>query len=352
MSQSIGHILIAHYAMKNVREDLLSVYPSYVYNGAQSPDWFYNKDLSFCGYGAVSDSMHRYGSRAIYQAMLDEARLLANEGEAGEEEYRNFEKACSFAYGFISHVAADCIFHPYVNRRAGNAWNGEKHGESMHAGVETVIDNCLWSKYNGGIDINVNCCDPQNDALADYPVRQLMYTGLMEAYPDQQWLIDKVNLTGDINMDDHPINEAFQALRTITWLTELDDTFLGKNFNDIVQHAKGLTLKDVAIEIGLNTANLPWCANPGNEGLCSSAEELFEIAINAATMAITAGERYIKGEIVSFDCCGVAFLEQDYNFDTGLPSSYNSEIHDTVPENRFSVGTQQLEDNYRKFKTL
>lgn len=351
MSQSIGHILIAHYAMNNVCNSLLSVYPSYVYNGAQGPDWFYNRNLGFGGYGAVSDAIHSYGSRAIYKGMLDKAGQLANDGQAGEEEYRNFEKACSFAHGFITHVAADCVFHPYVNRKAGNAWNGEKQGDSAHAGVETVIDNLLWANYNAGIDLNVNCCDPQNSDLADFPVRQLMYAGLIAAYSDQQWLIDQLNLTGDIDMDNHPINEAFQAVNRIAWVTELDETFLHRNFNDLIQHAKGISLKDVAVETGLNAAKTPWCTNPGNEGLCLSAEELFKLAIKAATMAISAGERYIKGEINTLDYCGVPFLEKDYNFDTGLPSDYNAEIHETAPEKRFSVGIQQLVENYNKFMT-
>lgn len=340
--------MIAHHSMMNAQPSLLLAYPGHVYSGSLGPDWFYNLYGGFGGYSEASDAMHSYGTRSVYFAMLDAARNMVNDQQLGDNAYRCFEAARSFAYGFISHVAADCIYHPYVNRRANNPWTGDKHGASAHAGVETVIDNILWKKY-GNFNIEVNCCSQSNSGLVDYPVRRAFKEGLTFAYPDQDWLLGLLRVTNDDNNNDHPINEAFRAVRQWTAITEGLQFASAYNVNDIIQHLKSMSLADIDENTALNPLCTSWCNAYGNEILTYSAEQLFEIALNAATAAITIGERYVNGEIISFDGCGVPFLERDYNIDTGLPSDKNSTIHNRATEERFAIGTDILFSNYQRF---
>lgn len=345
--QPLGHMLVAHHSMDNTLSDILRAYPSYVYSGSLGPDWFYNLNGGIGGYSAVSDAMHSYGTSTVYRAMLDTARNMGNDALLGDDAFRCFEAARAFAHGFISHVAADCIYHPYVNRRANNPWTGEKHGTSRHAGVETVIDNLLWSMH-GTFDIQVNCAQLDNHNLADYPVRQLFKNGFSLSYSDQNWLLDLVQISSDIDSEDHPINKAFCAVRQWTALTE-GLQLARYNVNDVIQHLKGMSFVDVNPNMALNPEYDAWCNVSGNEKLRYSAEQLFKAAVTAAASAIAMGEKYVNGEISSFDYCGIPFLEKDYNIDTGIPSDENNNIKSKSSEERFSVATQLLEGNYIKF---
>jgi len=347
MSQPLGHILVAHHSINRVLPEILGAYPQHVYSGSLGPDWFYVLHGGFGGYSEVSDTIHRYGARTIYQTMLDEAKNMGNNTDLGEDAYRCFEAARAFAHGFISHVAADSIFHPYVNRRANNPWTGDKHGVSAHAGVETVIDNMLWPRY-GGIDIQVDCSQRDDASIADYPVREIIKYGLKAAYPAEYQLHNLLDLDGDLADADHPINKSFRAVSQWSMLTEGME-YVGYNVNDLIQHLKSQSANDVDAETALNEMRNQWCNVDGNGILYYSAEELFHMAVNAAAAAITVGERYVNGEIISFDSCGVPFLDNDPNIDTGLPSGMNSSIDYAEGENRFAVGVQNLSANFTRF---
>jgi hypothetical protein len=346
--QPLGHMLVVHHSMNRVLPKILSSYPCHAYSGSLGPDWFYNLHGGIGGYSEVSDAMHSYGSRTVYLTMLDVAKNMGNDKNLGIDAYRCFEAARAFAHGFISHIAADCVYHPYVNRRANNPWTGDKFGASAHAGVETVIDNILWKNY-GNFDIQVNCAQLGNHAIADYPVRRVLISGLATAYSNQNWLLNMLQVSADNNNEDHPINSAFRAVRQWSALTEGLQLTCAYNVNDIIQHLKSMSLADVDKETALNLERLPWCNIDGNENLNHSAEDLFSAAVTASTNAIMAGERYINGEINSFDNCGMPFLERDYNIDTGLPSDENTTIHSVASDLRFSVATNLLVDNYKRY---
>ena len=110
--QPIGHMLVAYHSMGRVLPNILSAYPNHIYSGSLGPDWFYNLDGGLGGYGEVSDAIHKYRTRTVYQTMLDIAKDMGNNSNLGNEAYRYFEAARAFAHGFISHVEADCIYHP------------------------------------------------------------------------------------------------------------------------------------------------------------------------------------------------------------------------------------------------
>lgn len=347
--QPLGHMLVAHYAMSRVLPGLLSAYPSHVYSGSVGPDWFYSLQGELACYHKVADTIHSFGTRRIYLTMLDVLKEMRKDETLGTGADRCFEAARAFAHGFISHIAADCVYHPYVNRRADNPWAGDQKGAVAHAGVEEAIDNLLWSKY-GNFDVQVDCSEVANPKLLDYPVRQIFMKGLSQAYADQAWFLDLLQATKDSNKEGHPINVAFRTVRQWAAMTEGLESATVYNINDIIQRRKTRLSANINEETALNLNRQAWCEASGNETLRASAEDLFESAVEAATEAIKAGEKYVKGEIDSFDNCGSPFLVKDYNIDTGLPSDENAMIYSMTVEERFSVGTHLLAANYRRYR--
>lgn len=347
--QPLGHMLVAHYAMSRVLPGLLSAYPSHVYSGSVGPDWFYSLQGEFACYHKVADTIHCFGTKKIYLTMLDVLKGMREDETLGKKADRCFEAARAFSHGFISHIAADCVYHPYVNRRADNPWAGDQKGAVAHAGVEEVIDNFLWPKY-GNFDVRVDCSDTDNPRLLDYPVRQIFMNGLSEAYADQAWFLDLLQATKDSYREDHPINLAFRTVRQWAAMTEGLESATVYNINDIIQRRKTRSSANVNEETALNLSRQTWCEASGNEILRASAEDLFDLALAAATDAIKIGERYVNGEINSFENCGCPFLEKDYNIDTGLPSDENPVLYSLQGEARFSVDIPLLADNYRSYR--
>ena len=347
--QPLGHMLVAHYAMDRVLPGLLSAYPSHVYAGSVGPDWFYSLQGEFACYHKVADTIHRFGTKKIYLTMLDVVKGMRNDETLGAEANRCFEAARAFAHGFVSHIAADCVYHPYVNRRANNPWAGDEKGAVAHAGIEEAIDNLLWPQY-GSFNVQVDCSDADNPKLLDYPVRQIFMKGLSQAYAHQAWLLDLLQAARDSNKEDHPINAAFRTVRQWAAMTEGLESATVYNINDIIQRRKNRSLANINEETALNLNRQTWCRASGNETLKASAEDLFAAAVRAATEAIKAGERYANGELDSFDDCGCPFLEKDYNIDTGLPSDENTVLYSLPSEARFSVGIPLLAANYHRYR--
>ncbi len=56
--------------------------------------------------------------------------------------------------------------------------------------------------------------------IVDFPVRNAFINGLSVAYSDQSWLLNTLKIFEDSNNDDHPLNEAFNAVRKWSALTE------------------------------------------------------------------------------------------------------------------------------------
>lgn len=343
--QPLGHILVVHYAMKRVLPTLLSRYPGHVYAGSVGPDWFYALQNDRGDYHEVSDAIHHTGTRTVYLAMLMVVRKRMQEKNAA----RYCEAARAFAHGFISHIAADSVYHPYVNRRANHPWDQVEQGAVAHARVETAIDLLLWPKY-GDFAVTVDCSAVENPDLLDEPVRQVFLTGLTQAYGNQAWLANLLKLSQTGDREDHPLNEAFRAVRQWAHAKEGLKASNTYSVNDILQQMKNRSLTQDEEEIALNPGRRPWCSAASNERLRASAEDLFDAAINAAAAAIEAGEKYVNGTIDSFDGSEVPFLEQDYNIDTGLPSADNQVIQTLNGEARFTVGIERLSGNYRRYQ--
>ena len=338
MSQPIGHLLMTACAMNRIRPDLLNTYPNFIALGALGPDWFYTALGGMNGYGEISDELHRSGSSIMYQSMLE----LAKEHRYSDR-LQEYEETISFAHGFISHVIADCIFHPFVNRRANNAWEGEKHGDSRHAGVETVIDNLLLEKYHMP-DFNLFCSDANRTGRVDAQILQCMFTGMKIFYSNSSWW----NRICDRDLDDyhHPFNIAYRACFQWDSFSDMGRT-VHFNSNALIQHLKGMTLQTVSAETGLNSARNPWCEAANNEMLIESSLELIDLSIRAIAEAISDGERYVEQNLSDFESSSIPFLTTDYNLDTGLPSAYNNEIFGNYRgEHRFTYKTDLLRENY------
>lgn len=342
--QPLGHMLVVHYAMKRVLPMLLSRYPGYVYAGSVGPDWFYALQDDKGEYHQVADAIHSAGTKKVYLGMLTAIRRKMT-----ERSIAYCEAARAFAHGFISHIAADSVYHPYVNRRANHPWGQDQQGAAAHARVEAAIDFLLWPKY-GNFAITVDCSAPDAPGLLDTPVRQVFLDGLTQAYGQQAWLAEVLKLSQTGDSEDHPLNQAFRAVRQWAHAKEGLPVANTYSVHDILRQMETRSLTEEEEETALNPERNPWCSADGNEGLRASAEDLLDLAINGAAAAIEAGERFLNGASNSLDNAGVPFLEQDYNIDTGLPSDDNQMLHAIEGKARFTVGSEQLSNNYRRYQ--
>jgi len=122
----------------------------YAYLGAASPDLGYYSDAT----EFVSDLFHYSLSGSFAIKLVECARQVKiRERERGEHSDLA-ERLMALALGYISHVSADIIIHPYVNILAGAYWSMPikkirklaSKPLSMHMMIELHQDS--WLAYN------------------------------------------------------------------------------------------------------------------------------------------------------------------------------------------------------------
>lgn len=115
-----------------------------MYNfGSVAPDLFYY-DLTIFGeksrvaWGEIIHGRDAEDTMLHVVALLDQSRSLR------ENDPRRSSQLLAFACGFLTHIAADTIFHPYVYSSTGNYYAPDplerKHAESRHRLFETCMD--------------------------------------------------------------------------------------------------------------------------------------------------------------------------------------------------------------------
>lgn len=359
MCQPHGHFLIAHSAMTKALPAIAEAYPGHISFGCQGPDMFYTLMAGKWGYEDVADVIHSCNSLVFFSSLMNQIKSY-------EPESREHQAGRAYAYSFYSHVIADCIFHPYVNRLADNNWaHGykTKEGTSRHKDIENNIDDCLLGIVGQSKDsfaIELGCKDSDNPLKLDPVIANLLNRSFHQAYTgsfDVSYYFD----SNSLDKVDHTVHKAYRAYLTYNGISH-ELAQVGFNLNRVLS-MRGIVSKIVKPnewkseeKFAMNITGLPWYSAPGNEFLTYNGKELYDMAINAVVQMINIGEDFLHSEnndaLAHFISSGHPFLTKDYNLDTGLPSELNS-----VPENqnqdssiRFGyMATEILARNYRAF---
>lgn len=146
MPKEISHIhiagIVAERCHPELRPHLLK--NERVYNfGSVAPDLFYYDSTIFgekskVAWGEIIHGRDAEDTMLHVVALLDQSRTLR------ESDPLRSSQLLAFACGFLTHIAADTIFHPYVYSSTGNYYAPDplerKHAESRHRLFETCMD--------------------------------------------------------------------------------------------------------------------------------------------------------------------------------------------------------------------
>ncbi len=117
---------------------------SRIYNfGSVAPDLFYYDSTLFGEPSRIAWGEIIHG-RDAEDTMLHVVALLDQSMRCAQDDPTRSSQLLAFACGFLTHIAADTIFHPYVYSATGNYYAPDplerKHAESRHRLFETCMD--------------------------------------------------------------------------------------------------------------------------------------------------------------------------------------------------------------------
>jgi hypothetical protein len=146
MPKEIAHIHLAGIVLERCHPELRPHLKNHerIYNyGSVAPDLFYY-DLTVYGeksqvaWGEIIHGRDAEDTMLHVVALLDQSRMLR------EIDPLQSSRLLAFACGFLTHIAMDTIFHPYVYSSTGNYYASDpverKHAESRHRLFETCMD--------------------------------------------------------------------------------------------------------------------------------------------------------------------------------------------------------------------
>ena len=151
MASGITHILL----MKNLQtilsdsrlKHILASSRDFLQVGAVGPDLPYasiaDSDLFFSTQSEMADNFHYVKTNQVPISALEEIKLEKNDYNSKELRY-----IFSFFLGFISHIVADGLIHPFIRDKVGNY---HEH-QSEHRTLEMQLDVLLFhylTKYSG-----------------------------------------------------------------------------------------------------------------------------------------------------------------------------------------------------------
>lgn len=344
MCQPITHYLVAQKGLESV--PMLREYDSYLAFGSFGPDLFYLASA----YSKHADSIHSKGSYSAFCNMLDIVKqTLSTNEESGR-------KQLAFALGFYAHVVADCVFHPYVYRRSLDHWTEHDPAfEAVHKEVEAIIDQIIQEEIIGGV---VDAPDPLRcsyNGLLDEDIAFLFHQALVGAYPE--------SIAVDLNPyateeSSHPLQIAYQNY------CKMPDTLYGIHnvLFRMERFVQGLlpdkTQKHVIEEEKLrHNARRTWPPDDIVSSFSYNHVDMFKMAVNGVQAIGNAVQEFLmnSAEIsaaIFFQNSNILYVGQDWNLDTGLPSSknQNSQLMDKSHA-RFECGIDILAANYKRLTT-
>lgn len=351
MPQPITHMFICEQGMRGsaAGAGLWSAYPNFARFGSFGPDLFYIRGAGFDSeYTRAADIMHGEATLPFYCAMLDRIKTVDDPARV------SLMKA--FAYGFYSHVAADVVFHPFVYRRVGDHWLEHPEDQYVaHKNIECLIDNYILSKQEGdsefdGVNADIDC--HRGSRFLNRDVYDLYLDAIDAAYssfPDLSvsWRF------GNKDMEKNPIQMAYAKYHLVLEAHFLVYRTLRKNS---LSGKELLPLQDWPqqdSDLINRTRKANWYATQKVAGLDYTIEELLTKASMAVSAIINASEGFFDPNVFGtskqyFSGLNVRFLDDDYNLDTGLPSSLNNDTANTSrnDDERFEYQAQALASRY------
>lgn len=365
MPQPATHYLVTRFSIPEQYYDLWDKYKSYFGLGSCLPDLFYFPTVPIVAVGSIvdtlknkiqyidiewkemADMMHADKSYDLFCRMLDYAKAIQS---AEPENTDKYLKLFAVAFGFYSHVVADCIFHPYVYRSTGDFWNTtDFFDELQHKKQEAYIDGKLYKHFYSGEDayqrMQINCRENDTYAL-DFDVAAMLKTTLSEIYPAM-----RNSLSTNITDSEHPLHHAYMALENTT-------NFLFKERNKVClwgqKKSVDISFYNLMSEFSdeFFTENYPDCENLP----ALSPYELFLLSVTIGYKVFDEAMNYINAPEIS---ANEYFLQHNthylnsgnFNLDTGLSALNNTEPALTCgKEYSYSFKADTLSNNYRYFE--
>lgn len=365
MPQPATHYLVTRFSIPEQYYKLWDKYKSYFGLGSSLPDLFYFPTVPIVADGSLrkavtnifhsddikwtemADMMHADKSYDLFCRMLDYAKAIQS---AEPENTDKYLKLFAVAFGFYSHVVADCIFHPYVYRSTGDCWNTTDFiDELQHKKQEAYIDGKLYECFYSGEDayqrMKINCRENDTSAL-DFDIAAMLKTTLSEIYPAMR---DALN--ADITDLKHPLHHAYIALENTT-------NFLFKERTTVClwgqKKSEEISFSDLIGEFSdeFFTENYPDCENlPAR-----SPYKLFLLSVTVGHKVFDEAMNYINAPKIS---ASEYFLQHNthylnsgnFNLDTGLSALNNTEPALTCGKKcSYSFKADTLSNNYRYFE--
>ncbi len=300
----------------------------------------------------VSDLQHWDRSLDLFFAMLDSIK------DGYDDASIEGDKLLTFAVGYYGHVITDCIFHPYIYRRSRDHWRYHQPaaGYRAHKRVEALIDMDLLAFKGREVPspdlFRVLCDDSRLPALLDTDLVWLLDACLPKVYGTDPGFADHWKDRYDIHDPAHPVNAAYADFKKIVPVTYEAQNIL-YNLDAHWGNAEPLQRLSQTDLQEANELHGPWPPQGQSAVLTYSARDLFTLAVNAVQKMIAAVSDHWQSDSAAagdfFHTDGLLFLDQNWNFDTGLPALYNDAPANLArDDSRFDFGVDILIRNYSR----
>ncbi|HLC60717.1 MAG TPA: hypothetical protein VJJ52_04775 [Candidatus Nanoarchaeia archaeon] len=367
MPQPITHLLLERKVLGNFLGD--AVHQGDIYREEWTSfgqDIFYVKDIIRHThpqrYNVVSDTFHWDGSYDEFCSELDILKSKRNEDRDGSQK-TDLDQLGADIYRRYLHAVGDLIFHPFVYRAAKDHWrNHPSHEYRRHKVIESIIDAYLLDVLEGTnpyeFRYNDHSMRPHTSLELDDNLFEVVNSGIKLAYGKSGIFaangVDYEKYFGRYSSDDpnHPLRDAY---RDFIFYTELLFAF-----HKPLRHISGLDclvplekINDDQIRL-MNQDRKQWYLSDNPEMPRYSVLELLNLAVKVGTKIVQASERFLASDFaISHDffaihANNVVYLGQNFNLDTGLPSSENLALVKlaTIDET-LRYGVDMLAANYK-----
>ncbi len=340
MPQPATHYLIARGSIpEDHHKTWWDIYKPEFALGSSAPDLFYFPTIgkfmpqgvsvaADTPWGHWASRLHHEKSFDMFCSLLDQARDRRINGAGKDSNDKEVaKKQFAFAFGYYSHVIADCIFHPYVYRETKDHWcQSSLKAKIAHPAYESLIDTALL-EYDYGKDKWGNIswkCDGETFYHLDYSLIVLLQKSLQDVYGND------FDFPQDINDQSHPIHVSYAILKETTATLFRDDVevpVIGSFSSSIRRVLKPNNFLNEPLDVG-NTLN------------AHTPHELFKIAKFAGQKVFNASLAFFENDHIDssklfFKDYPDKFLSSgNWNLDTGLSTECNT--HHDIKNNTSS----------------
>lgn len=314
MPRDLTHVILADDVFERLPADMgkcIRANKTAYHMGAVSPDSFLfgsDSKLSTRMHGGLGDD-----TRGVVLEMLDDVR--------GEKNKKLQERKKAFVFGYLTHMAADAVFHPFVYSVSGSQVPennpDEEHvrlAKTRHRYVETWLDMHFINKKGYDFD-NFR---PLRKIVADVPNRREMTDFFCKNYQKNFGIKDDLNKTFKNSMTIQLFLGKVTKNQTLGKVLRRLDNFLDGRLGMAVS---GFYQKDRKIPEKL-TEFTSYRHPVTGKMVYTSLDGLTQSAVDRAATMIAAADRYIaSGNRKDF-----LYAVPNVNLDTGIVNTRLSDI--------------------------